>query len=369
MSIPKFDLDTFIRLIEQIVNNTQVGLVVADARLPDLPLTYVSRAFQKITGYTEEEVIGKNALFLHGSDTAQPALAELRAALREGRPHHAALRNYRKNGEMFYNLLTVLPLFDEQHTLTHFIGIQQEVADLKHAEEDLHNIHAAYNARLQVISHELRNPLQAIAIVVDLLEKQPHTPSDAVFHRRISSLKRAVQHMADIISKVLRQQPEEISLDLEKVNFCLKLEVVVDQYAEVAAQKQITIHLDMPSEHCFVRADHIAIIEVLDNLISNAIKYSPPNKTVHIRTTTTGQLVRCDIADEGQGFSEEDKKHLFQPFAKLSAKPTGGEPSTGLGLSIVKRLMDKMNGSIRCESEFGKGATMIIELPIWREGL
>ncbi len=363
-------MDAVLRLLKQTVHNNQVGITVADAHLPDLPLVYVNEAFQEMTGYSEDEMIGRNCRFLHGSDTDQPALAELRDALRTRRACKLILRNYRKNGEMFYNLLSLLPVTNDANIVTHYVGIQQEVTNLKRDEELIDQTNAMYAARLQTVSHDLRNPLQAISIIVSVLEKQRDHLSDDMFAHRLASLKKAVQRMNDIISKILQaSDAPDMALDSEKVDFCLKLEAVLEEYAEVAVQKRLSLRYAPPNQTYFVKADRVAVIEVLDNLISNAIKYSPPHKTVDVRLSQVGDVVRCEIADEGQGFSEEDKKRLFQPFATLSAKPTGGESSIGLGLSIVKRLMDKMNGSIRCESEFGKGATMIIELPVWHEEL
>jgi len=119
-------------------------------------------------------------------------------------------------------------------------------------------------------------------------------------------------------------------------------------------------------------ADEVFFKQTLDNLISNAVKYSPTGKTIYVSTTKRRDPINNDIwirltvRDEGLGLTEEDKTRLFGQFAKLSAKPTAGEHSTGLGLSIVKRIVQAMNGQVWCESERDKGiagATFIVELP------
>ena len=104
-------------------------------------------------------------------------------------------------------------------------------------------------------------------------------------------------------------------------------------------------------------------MQVLENLVSNAVKYSPPGKNIFVRLQHSAEAVRCEVQDEGPGLSPEDQKKLFGKFARLSAKPTGGEHSTGLGLSIVKKMVEAMNGKVWCESELGKGATFIVEFP------
>jgi signal transduction histidine kinase len=103
---------------------------------------------------------------------------------------------------------------------------------------------------------------------------------------------------------------------------------------------------------------------VLDNLISNAIKFSPPKKKVSAVLRRDCDHVECLIQDEGPGFTEADRARMFHRYARLSARPTGGEPSTGLGLSIAKKLVQAMNGGLICQSAPGQGTTFILRFPI-----
>jgi len=111
-------------------------IVIADASAPDYPLVYVNQAFEKLTGYQRSEIIGRNCRFLHGSDRDQPDLAKIRQALREGGSTRAVLRNYRKDGTVFWNQLTLAPLSDTQGAVTHFLGVQNDVSQLKFLEEE-----------------------------------------------------------------------------------------------------------------------------------------------------------------------------------------------------------------------------------------
>jgi signal transduction histidine kinase len=103
---------------------------------------------------------------------------------------------------------------------------------------------------------------------------------------------------------------------------------------------------------------------VLDNLISNAIKYSPPGREVFVRVSRSTASARIEVQDQGPGLTAEDQRKLFGKFARLSARPTGNESSTGLGLAITKRLVDAMGGRIWCESSPGQGATFFVELTL-----
>jgi len=113
----------------------------------------------------------------------------------------------------------------------------------------------------------------------------------------------------------------------------------------------------------WVLADSKAAYRILDNLLSNAIKYSPPGGDVFVRMRNSPDGVVWEVQDQGAGLTAADQAKLFQKFTKLSARPTGGESSTGLGLSIVKMLAAQMNGTVECNSTQGEGATFSVRLP------
>lgn len=127
-----------LRLSNQAITASSDGIVIADARKPDMPITYVNPAFERLTGYQAEEVVGRNCRFLQGNDTDQPALNELREAIREGRGCKVVLSNYRKDKTLFWNELSVSPIYDTEGNLTHFVGIQSDITERKVAQEALH---------------------------------------------------------------------------------------------------------------------------------------------------------------------------------------------------------------------------------------
>lgn len=114
-----------------------------------------------------------------------------------------------------------------------------------------------------------------------------------------------------------------------------------------------------------VLADHEALAQVIDNLVTNAIKFSQNGRSVTLGASTGPlQWVHFTVSDQGPGFTEADREKMFRRYGRLSARPTGGEPSTGLGLSIVKRLVETMNGRIQLDSEAGQGACFTVRLPV-----
>ena len=159
-----------LRLSNQAIAASSNGIVIADASKPDIPLTYVNPAFERLTGYTAQEVIGRNCRFLQGQDTDQPGLIELRKALRDGKGCTVVLSNYRKDGTRFWNELTVSPIYDANDNLTHFVGIQTDITERKQAQEALHDQQAQTENLLLNI---LPKP------IAEQLKREPSTIADS----------------------------------------------------------------------------------------------------------------------------------------------------------------------------------------------
>jgi signal transduction histidine kinase len=164
------------------------------------------------------------------------------------------------------------------------------------------------------------------------------------------------------------------TFDLTAFDIAPSLSFAADTYNGRGAEKNITVHFDYPkSAKTLVFADRLATEQIIDNIISNAVKYSPCEKNVWVTVearemvlkegNNRTQAIIFAVRDEGPGLTDIDKSKLFGKFARLSAQPTGGEHSTGLGLSIVKKMVEAMNGRVWCESELGKGATFLVALP------
>jgi signal transduction histidine kinase len=135
----------------------------------------------------------------------------------------------------------------------------------------------------------------------------------------------------------------------------------LQHHATASERKQMVLDLrDGPA--CWVQADRKAVLQIIDNLVSNAVKYSPLGSVVTLSLEVDGDFANLAVCDQGPGISEEDQSKLFQKHTRLSARPTGGESSVGLGLSIVKKLAEAMGGSVSCQSTLGAGATFFLHL-------
>jgi len=223
------------------------------------------------------------------------------------------------------------------------------------------------NEFLGIAAHDLKNPLSAIQGTAELMESNYEEMSKEEIGDMVNMISMSSRQMFELIKNLLDVNAIEsgkVNISLSFVDIQPAVQWLVNNYTERAKMKNITMQFHHEEKQYQAFIDYNSIYQVLDNLVSNAIKYSPQGKKVFIRLTQNDQEVCCEVQDEGPGLSESDQKKLFGKFARLTPQPTGEELSTGLGLFIVKKLVDAMNGSVLCESELGKGTIFRITFPI-----
>jgi PAS domain S-box-containing protein len=368
------------RLAEAIFENLNEGITVADCSLPDRPLIYVNKSFEMLTGYPSDEVIGRNCRFLHREERDQPGLARVRSCLREGTSCTVVLRNFRKDGTLFYNELHLSPIFDASGDVAYYIGIQRDVTERKYAEEalwklnddlvqanrTLNEVNQRLNELLYVAAHDLKSPLTSILLSLEILQQKVGKMPAREQRRYIKQLHTVTRHMRDITIDLLearRVDSDTVKLQLDAISIAFMARTVLRFYRETASAKDVSLTLTVSPKTPDSCADRNCVLVVIDNLVSNAIKYSPQGGRVHVRVGKREDRIRLEVSDAGPGIRAEDMPKLFGRFVKLGAAPTGGEHSTGLGLYIVKKYVEMMNGTVWAESEENKGATFIVELP------
>lgn len=218
---------------------------------------------------------------------------------------------------------------------------------------------------MSIAAHDLRNPLSSINLAVDMINSD-ETIGPSTIKEYTELIKISSNRMITLINDVLKIHTTTAS-ESKNSKAIVEINPLIDEslqhFNEPARSKNIRINTVFSHKLPQAIGDPDNILRILDNLISNAIKYSPKNTTVIISTRQSEGSVRITVRDQGPGISLKDQKKLFGKFSKLNNKPTGNESSTGLGLYIVKKICSTLNGSVRCESEPGCGATFIVDLP------
>jgi two-component system, sensor histidine kinase and response regulator len=238
--------------------------------------------------------------------------------------------------------------------------------ELKLARERLREMNDEKNEFMGMAAHDLRNPLSAIRGYAEMVVEDAEASNHAAIAENGLLIRDAAIRMAEMVQSLLdanRIERGDLTINLMPADLAAVASAVVRSHRPRAAAKKQTIHIAAESEPALGLMDPAVMTQVLDNLVSNAVKYSPPGLEIFVATRIAGASVRAEVRDQGPGLNEADRRKLFGKFARLSAKPTGGEQATGLGLSIVKRMVDAMNGRIGCDSEPGRGAVFWVELP------
>jgi PAS domain S-box-containing protein len=145
MFIVQKDSGIIPRVLTQILDSCVNGVTLTDPDLEDSPIVYANKAFEDMCGYPQEEIVGRNCRFLQAVDRDQPELDRLRAAIKKHEPIEVTLRNYRKNGELFYNRLVVKPLLDERGNVVYYLGVQYDITEQVRAHEEIKNLSEKLN--------------------------------------------------------------------------------------------------------------------------------------------------------------------------------------------------------------------------------
>ncbi len=246
-----------------------------------------------------------------------------------------------------------------------------ENVELAAANERLEELIRNKNEFLGVAAHDLRNPLSNIQGLARLITTQADRLSPAETRELADDIRTSSQRMLTLVADLLDiNRIDQGRLHIKPMQFDLAhtAKRYLSVYSSPAQAKNIRLQYQGPDDDVLAWADRDVMVQVLDNLVSNAVKFSPVDTTVTVLASTNTSAfpprARLEVRDQGPGLTSDDMAQLFGKFARLSAQPTGGEPSTGLGLSIVKQLVEAMHGAVWCESTHGRGATFIVELPV-----
>jgi len=255
-----------------------------------------------------------------------------------------------------------------------YSNLEQKVTERTHElaekNEQLIQLDQDKNEFLGIAAHDLKNPLSGILGLAEIISASEGQLSPEEILEYALMIEDSSRRMFTLITNLLDVNAIEsgkINTNLEQVDVLPIVRNLVQTYSERAKAKNIFIDFQTTEDQHLAFIDRDIAQQVLDNLISNAIKYSPHHKKVTVKVFILNNEIRCEIKDEGVGLSKTDQQKLFGKFTRLSTKPTGGEHSTGLGLFIVKKLVSTMNGKVWCESELGKGANFIVTFPSTRE--
>lgn len=361
--------------LSQALNCSGLGFAVANAREPSLPLSFVNPAFSKITGYGEQDVIGKPQTCLYGPQTDPVAVAQLRRAIDRLSDASAEIQLYRKDGSTFWAKLTMSPVFDSYGRVSHFVTIAADITDARQRADNVRQ-----NQKLEAlgtlaggIAHDFNNMLVPMLGLtkLTLAMVKDHETACSNLQKVLDAGNRARDLVRQILSFSRSEQLQREPLALYPV-----MNEAVRMLRSILPST-LCIDTDFDPAVGVVMTDMVEIHQVVLNLCTNAAHAIGENMgTIRLRLSRieadaatrtrhpvleSGAYACLEVSDNGCGMPPEILERMFDPF--FTTKSVG--EGTGLGLAVVHGIVSAQGGSIHCESTVGKGTWFEIMLPIW----
>lgn len=326
-------------------------------------ITYVNPLFIEISGYTQEELLGQPHSMVRHPDTPETVFKAMWHTLQRGRNWHGMLQNSKKNGESYFVKNLICPIVDEDGKILEYLGLREDVTEIQNSRLHAQEAERIKSAFVANMSHEIRTPINGVVGFVHLLSK---TQLDTTQRRYVSIVESSLEMLLHIVNDVLDfSKIEEGKIEIEWIKSHPKREVqsIFELFIPQADIKKINYQLIMDDkiEECLI-LDILRIKQVLSNFISNALKFTPEEGSVHLKIgvvedTPSSQKLEFSVIDTGIGIPKSKQGKIFEKFTQADTSTTRKYGGTGLGLSIANAIVELMGGVISIQSEEGKGAT------------
>jgi len=339
---------------------------VGISRISDGRIEYMNSRARQLNGISEEDMLSSVALDFWADLKDREAFIE--AFRREGKAS-GEVRLKRKDGSFYWSVLTweSAPQFGDKvlfwvYDISELKEVQARLANARDIAENASNSKSEF---LSSMSHELRTPLNSVLGFSQLLKEDPEQPLSEDQTESVDHIWQAGRHLLNLIDEVLdlsKIESGKLKVMIEDVNLSHLVQECLDLIAAQADNAGISIEVAALPD-VLVRADNTRLKQVVLNLISNAIKYNRADGKIYLSASVDkGSIASIKVADTGKGISNEHFEELFQPFSRLGYETSTIE-GTGVGLTITRKLMEAMDGSIEVESEIGEGSTFTVHIP------
>jgi PAS domain S-box-containing protein len=313
------------------------SIVITDPNQPDDPLVYVNPTFERTTGYATEEALGRNCRFLQGEDGDQPGLEEVRAAVREGRHCTVVLRNYRKDGTLFWNELSVYPVRDEEGRVANFVGVQNDVTERLRTEEVLSETRRAERRRIardlhDIVLQDLSGTLQSLRLT-HLRAKNSGLELD--LEEELEALWRASSGLRSAIHDLRREKERP---------FVKAVESLAEQNRQLTSERKIGLVVEEGFPEELPGEVSVELLRVLQEALTNARRHSGASN-VEVRLRTEGEALVAGVIDDGRGFDRASVR-------------------AGVGLSAMRERVEGLGGEIAIRSRPGEGTSVTVRVPL-----
>ncbi len=358
-------LRTLYRAFEQ----SQISIEITDK---NANIEYVNPAFCKISGYNFDEIIGKNPRFLKSGHTSPDEYKQIWNKLTAGEDWSGVFVNKKKNGELFWESATISPVKDDTGNITHFVAVKENITEKKRLESELMSAfrQAEESNKLKSfflanINHELRTPLNGILGFAKILSEQLKNEDYLTMSLNILESAKRLSTTLNLIIDIANIEAENTNMQFELLEITGIVRECFDTYKNAATQKKLDYKLEIKHRPIYSLIDKNYFIQILNNLIDNAIKFTIKGEIiVELNINKHDKKLVLKVKDTGIGISEEKIDIIWLAFRQVSEGLSRAYEGTGLGLTIVKKAVELMRGSINVISNVNEGSTFTVQFPI-----
>lgn len=362
-------LEDKLMIMKKAVDESEISIVITDK---NGIIQYVNNKFVELTGYSKEEAIGKTTRILKSGVYSIDFYKNLWDTILSGDVFNYEFLNKKKNGELYWEKKSIVPLKNERGEITNFVSFGIDVTErkklideLRAAKEIAEEANRIKSNFLSAMSHEIRTPLNPIIGFTSLINEYFSKYGNEETESWFKAVQNNAQRLLDTAKKIMEYtQLEEgkYQANFELLNLNQIIINIFNQFKVMAEQKQLRYEIQLPDYIVEMKTDRYAVERVLMNLISNAIKFTPKGFVIVI-LRDLDEIVKITIKDSGVGISEEYQKHLFETFSQEMVGYKREYEGSGLGLALTKKFVSMIYGEISFFSQKDIGSTFEVILP------
>ena len=328
-------------------------------------ITYVNTKFCDVSGYSKEELIGQSHNIIRHPDMPREVFKELWKTLQNKKVFKATIKNRTKDGGFYFVDTSIMPILDLDGTIEEYLGVRYDVTELIKARDMAISGEKAKSEFLSNMSHELRTPLNAIVGFSSILSR---TIKEAKHLKYLSNIQESSANLIGLINDILdlsKLQSGNFSLSFHAFNLKESIQILLERFTTLIENSALDFQVSIEENaNVSLSGDWLRISQIISNLVSNAIKFTPQGKKIEFKVAYKDSKLLVNVIDEGIGLSQEAQEKIFKPFEQADNSTTRTYGGTGLGLSIVLNLVKQMQGEISLTSVEGKGSNFGVSLPL-----
>jgi len=331
---------------------------------PNGTIIHVNDKFCTVSGYSREELLGQPQSIIRHDDVPKEFFNKLWKTIKAKKTFHGIIKNRKKNNDFYYVDSTILPILDLDGNITEYFAVRHDITELVTAREEALAAEKAKSAFLATMSHELRTPLNSVIGFSQIILAKEDI-SLQVVKEYIKKINISGIHLLNTLNNILDfSKIESGKMQISKTN--IDLDALIDDTLTLVETsinaKDIKIE-KYNFKGISLLVDEQLIKQIILNILSNAIKFTPQNKTITLSYKAEEGFNIISICDEGVGLTSEQIKVIFKPFSQIKEHQNQSKRGTGLGLAISKKIVELHNGTIEVESKVGIGSCFKISLP------